>query len=227
MIRVVLPPHLRTLAQVGSEVALEVERPVTQRSVLDALESRYPMLRGTIRDHVTRARRPFLRFFVCSERLVILESTGRSTCPKAVHGFGRRAVLYRRCNRGRIAQGPRFAAPAESARILTNSATYEFTHQIKPVPPAATLQLPPRRHIAPQIRPVNSTPQPGLCLPGNCLQRSMAFVGLHPTTKVDAERQAPTSPAHRHISLLLVAASDHKRRSAMRSGTRRFRSQPY
>lgn len=67
MIRVVLPPHLRTLAQVGSEIALDVPRPVTQRSILDLLESHYPMLQGTIRDHVTKARRPFLRFFACNE----------------------------------------------------------------------------------------------------------------------------------------------------------------
>jgi len=69
MIRVILPQHLRTLAQVGSEVQLEVEGKVTQRSVLDALEARYPMLHGTIRDHVTQQRRPFLRFFACEEDL--------------------------------------------------------------------------------------------------------------------------------------------------------------
>jgi len=69
MIRVILPQHLRTLAQVGSEVELEVEGPVTQRSVLDALEARYPMLRGTIRDHVTLQRQAFLRFFACEEDL--------------------------------------------------------------------------------------------------------------------------------------------------------------
>jgi len=69
MIRVTLPHHLRRLADVGSEVTLEVEGPVTQRSVLDALEARYPMLRGTIRDHVTQQRRPFLRFFACEEDL--------------------------------------------------------------------------------------------------------------------------------------------------------------
>ncbi len=69
MIRVELPQHLRTLAHVGSEVELEVEGRVTQRSVLDALEARYPMLRGTIRDHVTQERRPFLRFFACEEDL--------------------------------------------------------------------------------------------------------------------------------------------------------------
>src|SRR5690349_23519236 len=69
MIRVVLPQHLRTIAQVGYEVELEVSGRVTQRSVLDALEARYPMLAGTIRDHVTQQRRPFLRFFACEEDL--------------------------------------------------------------------------------------------------------------------------------------------------------------
>jgi molybdopterin synthase sulfur carrier subunit len=69
MIRVVLPYHLRTLAKIGSEVQLEVAGQATQRSVLDALELRYPMLRGTIRDHVTKQRRPFLRFFACTEDL--------------------------------------------------------------------------------------------------------------------------------------------------------------
>ena len=69
MIRVILPPHLRTLAHVGAEVELSLDCPVTQRSVLDALEARYPMLRGTIRDQVTQQRRPFLRFFACEEDL--------------------------------------------------------------------------------------------------------------------------------------------------------------
>ena len=69
MIRVVLPAHLRTLARVDGEVTLDVKGPVTQRSVLDALEARYPMLRGTIRDHVTQQRRPFVRFFACEEDL--------------------------------------------------------------------------------------------------------------------------------------------------------------
>jgi molybdopterin synthase sulfur carrier subunit len=69
MIRVILPPHLRTLAHVDGEVKLDVEGQVTQRSVLDALEARYPMLRGTIRDHDTQQRRPFLRFFACEEDL--------------------------------------------------------------------------------------------------------------------------------------------------------------
>jgi sulfur-carrier protein len=67
MIRVILPQHLRTLANVDREVRLEVASPVTTRSILDALESRYPMLRGTIRDHDTQKRRAFLRFFVCEE----------------------------------------------------------------------------------------------------------------------------------------------------------------
>jgi molybdopterin synthase sulfur carrier subunit len=69
MIRVMLPQHLRTLAHADSEVTLEVEGPVTQRSVLNALEARYPMLRGAIRDHDTQQRRPFLRFFACEEDL--------------------------------------------------------------------------------------------------------------------------------------------------------------
>ena len=67
MIQVVLPAHLRTLAHVDKEVSLEVDGPVTLQAVLDALESRYPVLRGTIRDHLTRQRRPFLRFFACQE----------------------------------------------------------------------------------------------------------------------------------------------------------------
>jgi len=69
MIRLELPAHLRTLARVDGEVTIEVEGQVTQRAVLDALEARYPMLRGTIRDHVTQRRRPFLRFFACEEDL--------------------------------------------------------------------------------------------------------------------------------------------------------------
>jgi hypothetical protein len=67
MIRVVLPFHLRTLARVDGEVEIQIEGPVTQRSILDALEVRFPVLRGTIRDHVTQQRRPFLRFFACEE----------------------------------------------------------------------------------------------------------------------------------------------------------------
>jgi hypothetical protein len=69
MIRVVLPVHLRTLARTGKEVKLQVEGTVSQRSVLDALEAQYPMLRGTIRDHTTKQRRPFIRFFACGEDL--------------------------------------------------------------------------------------------------------------------------------------------------------------
>jgi molybdopterin synthase sulfur carrier subunit len=69
MIRVMLPQHLRTLTQIGREVELPVEGAVTQRTVLDALEARYPMLRGTIRDQLTKQRRPFLRFFACEQDL--------------------------------------------------------------------------------------------------------------------------------------------------------------
>lgn len=69
MIRIVLPAHLRTLAGVGSELTIEVEEPITLQSALDALEAGFPMLRGTIRDHRTRERRPFLRFFACEEDL--------------------------------------------------------------------------------------------------------------------------------------------------------------
>ena len=67
MVRVVLPQHLRTLAGVGREVTLDVAGPVTQASILDALETRYPMLRGTVRDHVTKKRRAMVRFFACEE----------------------------------------------------------------------------------------------------------------------------------------------------------------
>ena len=69
MIRIILPYHLRILAHAGAEVQLAVAGPLTQRSLLDALEARYPMLRGTIRDHVTQQRRPFLRFFACGQDL--------------------------------------------------------------------------------------------------------------------------------------------------------------
>jgi molybdopterin synthase sulfur carrier subunit len=69
MIRVLLPAHLRALARIDGEVKLDVEGEVTQRSVLDALEARYPMLRGTIRDHVSQQRRPFVRFFACEQDL--------------------------------------------------------------------------------------------------------------------------------------------------------------
>ncbi len=69
MVRVILPAHLRTLARVSGEVELAVGNPVTQRAVLDSLEARYPMLRGTIRHHVTQQRRPFIRFFICGQDL--------------------------------------------------------------------------------------------------------------------------------------------------------------
>jgi hypothetical protein len=69
MIRVVLPQHLRTLAKVEREVTIEVQGPLTQRSLLNALEARYPVLRGTIRDHLTQRRRPLVRFFACREDL--------------------------------------------------------------------------------------------------------------------------------------------------------------
>jgi hypothetical protein len=69
MIRVYLPAHLRTLARLSGEAELQVEGPITQRSILDALEARYPTLRGTIRDHVTQQRRPFVRFFACEQDL--------------------------------------------------------------------------------------------------------------------------------------------------------------
>ena len=69
MIRVVLPPHLKGLAHVSGEVQVDVTGPATQRSVVDALEAKYPMLRGTVRDHFTQQRRPFLRFFACEEDL--------------------------------------------------------------------------------------------------------------------------------------------------------------
>jgi len=68
MVRVVMPAHLRTLAKVSGEVQLEIKGPVTQRSILNALEDRYPMLQGTIRDHVTQQRRAFVRFFACQGR---------------------------------------------------------------------------------------------------------------------------------------------------------------
>ena len=93
MIRVVLPAHLRTLARVDDEVTLDVAGAVTQRSVLDALEARYPVLSGTIRDHVTQRRRPFLRFFACEQDLSdqspdapLPEAVARGTEPYLVVG---------------------------------------------------------------------------------------------------------------------------------------------
>jgi sulfur-carrier protein len=90
MIRVKLPAHLRMLAQIENEVELEVAEPVTQRSVLDALEARYPMLRGTIRDHVTQERRPFVRIFACQEDLS--HESPDALLPAAVQA-GREPVL--------------------------------------------------------------------------------------------------------------------------------------
>lgn len=81
-VKVILPYHLRTLARVGAEVEVEVGEPVTVRRVLDALEGRYPMLCGTIRDHVTQARRPFLRFFACEQDLSL--ETPDAPLPDAV-----------------------------------------------------------------------------------------------------------------------------------------------
>lgn len=93
MIRLVLPHHLRNLAGTGAEVALEVDGPVTQRTVLDALEKRYPVLKGTIRDHVTQERRPFLRFFACKKDLshespddVLPDEVANGTAPFIVLG---------------------------------------------------------------------------------------------------------------------------------------------
>ncbi len=93
MIRVVLPAHLRTLARVNDEVILDIDGQVTQRAVLDALEARYPMLRGTIRDHVTQKRRPFVRFFACEQDLShespdapLLDAVTRGTEPFLIVG---------------------------------------------------------------------------------------------------------------------------------------------
>lgn len=85
MIRITLPTHLRTLAQVTGPVDLQVEEPITQRAILDALEAHYPMLRGTIRDGVTKERRPFIRFFACGEDLS-LEPADASVPSEVVAG---------------------------------------------------------------------------------------------------------------------------------------------
>ena len=90
MVRVILPQHLRTLARVEGEVALEVVGPVTQRTVLDALEARYPMLRGTIRDHASKRRRPFIRFFACEDDLA--HEPADALLPDAV-ATGKEALL--------------------------------------------------------------------------------------------------------------------------------------
>ncbi len=85
MVRVQIPYHLRNLAKVDGEIALEVSEPVTQRAVLDALEEQFPVLRGTIRDHATQERRAFLRFFACNQD-VSLESPDAPLPPKAASG---------------------------------------------------------------------------------------------------------------------------------------------
>ncbi len=90
MIRVVLPAHLRSLTDISGEVQVEVEGQVTQRSVLNALEARYPKLQGTIRDHVTQQRRPFMRFFACS-------SAGRSCASSRARRIGRMSRRMRLC----------------------------------------------------------------------------------------------------------------------------------
>jgi molybdopterin synthase sulfur carrier subunit len=90
LIRVMLPQHLRTLARAGSEIQLEVGAPISLRSVLDALEARYPMLRGTIRDQVSQQRRPFLRFFACEDDLS--HESPDSPLPEAV-ASGREPLL--------------------------------------------------------------------------------------------------------------------------------------
>src|SRR2546423_15586048 len=98
MIRVVLPAHLRTLARVDGEVRLEVEGKVTQRSVLDALEARYPMLRGTIRDHLTQQRRAFLRFFACEQDLS--HESPDAPLPEAVGAGGEPLLIVGAMARG-------------------------------------------------------------------------------------------------------------------------------
>ena len=91
MIRVVLPYHLRNLAQAGAEVHLEVDGPVTQRTVLDALEARYPMLRGTIRDQATGHRRAMIRFFACEQDLS--HESPDAPLPEAVAAGGERLIV--------------------------------------------------------------------------------------------------------------------------------------
>jgi hypothetical protein len=99
MIRVVLPFHLRTLARVDGEVEIQIEGPVTQRSILDALEVRFPVLRGTIRDHVTQQRRPFLRFFACEEDWSL--EPPDAPLPEAV-ASGKEPFFHRGSDRGRL-----------------------------------------------------------------------------------------------------------------------------
>jgi hypothetical protein len=112
MIRVILPPHLRTLAHVDGEVKLDLDGAVTQRSVLDALEARYPMLRGAIRDHVTQQRRPFLRFFACEQDLS--HELPDAPLPEAVASGAEPLVIL-----GAIAGGAPEPIASESNRVAT------------------------------------------------------------------------------------------------------------
>ena len=117
MIRVVIPPHIRELARVGGELELRVEGPATQRSVLAALESGYPMLRGTIRDHVTEKRRPFVRFFACEEDISNAPPDAASS-----PATGRRILLSASVRRtGAISSRD---APANCARSPTEWAIF-------------------------------------------------------------------------------------------------------
>ena len=122
MIRVVLPAHLRTLAGIDGEVQVEVAGAATQRSVLDALEARYPMLAGTLRDHVTKKRRPFVRFFVCQEDwshespdAVLPEAVARGEEPFLVVGAiaGGREVRCRVGSRGESVHDGGLSAPGQ------------------------------------------------------------------------------------------------------------------
>ncbi len=98
-----LPYHLRLLARVGKSVALQVEGPITQRTILDALEADYPMLRGTLRDHTTKQRRPFIRFFACGEDLSHLPP---DEAPARGGGHRRRALPDHRRHGGRLTTPP-------------------------------------------------------------------------------------------------------------------------
>jgi molybdopterin synthase sulfur carrier subunit len=109
VIRVVLPAHLRTLAQVSGEVTLSVEEPVTQKSVLDALEKRYPALSGTIRDHATQKRRPFVRLFACEQDLS--QESADTPLPAAVVSGAEPLLIV-----GAIAGGVRIRNTASSMR---------------------------------------------------------------------------------------------------------------
>src|SRR5258708_36993047 len=108
MIRVVLPAHLRTLARVNSDVELQVEEPITQRSVLDTLETVYPMLRGTVRDIATKERRPFIRFFACGEDLS--DEPLDALLPAAVVAEGARCGVH-----GVVARGSSVVSASRAA----------------------------------------------------------------------------------------------------------------